>query len=202
MQMSPEERVGSFGRGGPPALPTQAGLSLQTAGEGSCDRVGGQRGAPVSGGELEPQSRCDCEGMRIHRGQGRWPRGRCWPWSCTDVVPGPTLPALVRLPCTGAEPGNVKHCFIFTGAHDAGVRGRGKEAHGRETACLSQKYPAAVGAPGPTCPLVPRTPSSPSFERVALPGTPPTPQPPLSRLAAQTPGEDTVSLDDLAARGF
>lgn len=96
----------------------------------------------------------------------------------------------------------MKHCFIFTGAHDAGVRGRGKEAHGRETACLSQKYPAAVGAPGPTCPLVPRTPSSPSFERVALPGTPPTPQPPLSRLAAQTPGEDTVSLDDLAARGF
>lgn len=102
----------------------------------------------------------------------------------------------------GAEPGNVKHCFIFTGARDAGICGRGKEARGRETACLSQKYPAAAGAPGPTCPLVPQTPSSPSFERVASPGTPPTPQSPLSRLAAQKPGEDTVSLDDLAPRGF
>ena len=37
----------------------------------------------------------------------------------------------------GAEPGNVKHCFIFTGARDAGICGRGKEARGRETACLS-----------------------------------------------------------------
>lgn len=177
MPMSPEER-GWVLQQRRTACPAHPGWPVAAdCGVGGGDRVGGQRGAPVEvGGELEPRSRCDEGPLRA----GVLALGELSALKPHRCGSGPDFAGAGeghRVP--GAEPGEVKHCSTFTGACDAGVCGRGKEARGRGVSCLSQKHPAVAGAPGPMRPLVPRTPISLSFERVALPGMPPTPQSPL-----------------------